>query len=205
MGLKVPESYEEFLDDRQPYRSWCFHLLLTRGVPIDDAEAALQDLLLDFWEKQYLEVYDPARGTFDTFLFAFVERRSRHHKDALYRRLRWELSTEQPMAENEYGVLTLGDTIEAPPNELVEEDDYFSFETSMAVRTVYQRLRERPVMRGKDYAKLFRTMLGHLVAYDRIDYGLVSRVMGLSSPTIWRMRNQMVVFPEMVEFRQSLY
>jgi len=76
MGLDVPRTYDEFF--APTYRSWCAHLLRTLRVPYDDVENALQELMFDFWVGDYLRIYDPAKGSFDTFLYAFVERRSRH-------------------------------------------------------------------------------------------------------------------------------
>jgi DNA-directed RNA polymerase specialized sigma24 family protein len=149
------KDYEEFVAEWE-VRIRCI-VLNSKAFQFCDVDDIVQELLLSLYQKDYLSLYDPTKGTkFSTFIYNFVSRSILGKRDRYARRV-WREGLSLSVQEENDDEITFFDTLEASPETL-------SSEFIDLVTSIYKQLKETPVTSAiNDFPRLFSSIVQQIV------------------------------------------
>lgn len=128
---EIPRHDEDLL----LWEPWIRSIGLRRGVSSTEIDDFVAQVYLEWIEGGYLAKYDPAKGAFTTYLWAFVSKRAMRDRDRgirIDRKTCWEPITEEYEDVEEEGAVVLP----ADPH-----DQYLASEQDAELLTILEPLR----------------------------------------------------------------
>lgn len=188
LTAEASKTYDDFV------RDWGDRIksLVASKQCFDDVEVddITQDLLFEFFQKDYLMVYDPTlenASKFSTFVFNFVNKRLLGKRDKVNRRRHVEgLSMNAVVSNSEGDEVELGELFQAPA-------DWITLEFKDTVHVIYDELKQIPnTSTVKDLSRLFLLIVkqvmygcnGQTSGRHGIDRKLLAKEMGVSESGI---------------------
>jgi hypothetical protein len=158
------------------------------GVDMVDVEDVCQDLIIKFWQKDFIGKYDPTRLSdtpkgkrrpkFTTLLRVFVRSYVRQDLDKQRNRARREpVRLEAPAFTGENGPVLWMEVVGG------EQDIAPAAEIRELMRRVYVRLCRLPVNGRRDLAHVFATMVEHAADRGKIDLRILAKELGVPQTT----------------------
>jgi DNA-directed RNA polymerase specialized sigma24 family protein len=185
MMTDVPDSYEELFADYFGYVKG-----LVSKLGIRESEDVASAIMVRFYERGFLEKYDPAvvsRGrqtNFKAFLRAFVERYSRHYRERQgVRDQREPLKCDQPTASGKPWV-----EIYAAPH--LDNSHEFIDELEL-ILLCREKLRSLKPQGSRNLLKLFDLMIPQIHASGRLDRQALATQYGVSASVVSTMLGEM--------------
>lgn len=159
------------------------------GFRYDYAEELVQDIFAWLWEGKYLERFDPSIAKFSTFIWGIIRLRIMDRKRELWKRNQRETVTDltDPMYD-------------APTVEVGIEET----ELTLALKSVYDDLKQLPATETKDLARLFQDIVTMIAEEGDATQSGIGKLRGYSRQAIGQQINSLSKTKEAQRLKEFL-
>lgn len=187
-NISAPKSYEEFLSVWGDYVKAI--VKLQNWVLPQNVEDITQEILIDFYSKDYLNKYDPSKSKFNTFMANFTNIRLRGKRTQFNRLKSREVYCIDETREdfNESFISLLGSV-----------SDTYDIEVKELINYIYKKLKKsRVTSQVNNYALLFKLIVKEMCKKEHnkktsklIDRKAIAAQLGMTTAGVGLMMNNL--------------
>lgn len=183
---KVPANYDELATEYGPYIQ-----RVLRRMGVTDTEGGSQEIMMKFFEKGFLELYDnsfvkqtangPKRTSFKSFISGFTFKyglQIRDRQNTINRKEPQRL--EEPIGDN----LTLMDVL---AGNATEQEPCLEMEYNAIIQRTMSHLKSLPIRGTRDLPRLMEMIVWQAANLGTIDRKAISREFGVSPTAVHHM------------------